>query len=76
MIGSMRVCFSNVRQAFWDKAEELNYISSQTSRTMYYYRVKEQELVDNPKAWSDGWNGMMMARMECRSGTQELSSPA
>ena len=51
---------SNVRQAFWDKAEELNYISPQTSRTMYYYRVKEQEVVEKPLAWSDGWNGLMM----------------
>ena len=51
---------SEVRHAFWEKAEELNYIAPHSSRTMYFYRMKEQERVDRPFAWADGWNAMMM----------------
>ena len=51
---------SDVRHAFWEKAEELNYIEPHSSRTMMFYRMKEQERVDSPFAWSDGWNALMM----------------
>ena len=27
---------------------------------MYFYRMKEQERVDRPFAWADGWNALMM----------------
>lgn len=50
----------DVGELFWQKAEELEFIATGTSRTMYHYRVAERELIDKPYAWSDGWNGLMM----------------
>ncbi len=46
-----------VRSKFKTVMEKRKYIDPETKTTMYFLKVKEDEVVPATYAWADGWNG-------------------
>jgi len=46
-----------VREKFKKVMMERNYIDPETNTTMYFLKVREDEVIPASYAWADGWNG-------------------
>ncbi len=46
-----------VRREFKKTMEKRHYVSPETHTTMYFLKVKQDEVVPGTYAWADGWNG-------------------
>ena len=46
-----------VRSKFKKVMQKRNYIDPETKTTMYFLKVKQDEVVPATYAWADGWNG-------------------
>lgn len=46
-----------VRTKFKQVMQKRNYIDPETKSTMYFLKVKQNEVVPATYAWADGWNG-------------------
>jgi len=46
-----------VRKEFKKTMERRHYVSPETHTTMYFLKVKQDEVVPGTYAWGDGWNG-------------------
>ena len=46
-----------IRREFKKTMEHRGYVSPETHTTMYFLKVKQDEVVPGTYAWGDGWNG-------------------